>query len=163
VTIAYGSLTNTDAAVYQVIADGHLVPVTTLAPPTPSSVALLAAEANGVQSGVGTASGRRVAEAAYSMRISGTQYVVVLQSSLEDIDSTVKLTSRRDRSGSACSPTKPPPCRRSPASRLATRLCRHRRELRLISNPNNAPTRQKPIQHRFAQRCLIAALIKLVE
>ena len=99
VTIAYGSLTNTDAAVYQVIADGHLAPVTTLAPPTPSSVALSAAEANGVQSGVGTASGRRVAEAAYSMRISGTQYVVVLQSSLEDIDSTVKLTSRRSLLG----------------------------------------------------------------
>ncbi len=99
VTLAYGSLTNTDAAVYQIIADGHLVPVTTLAPPTPSSVALAAAEANGVQSGVGAASGRRVAEAAYRMRISGTQYVVVLQSSLEDIDSTVKLTSRRSLLG----------------------------------------------------------------
>ena len=99
VTLAYGSLTNTDAAVYQVIADGRLVPVTTLAPPTPSSVAVAAAEANGVQSGVGTASGRRVGEAAYRMRISGTQYVVVLQSSLEDIDSTVKLTSRRSLLG----------------------------------------------------------------
>ena len=99
VTASYGTLTNTDASVYQVITPDYLVPVTTLAPPDPSPIAVAAATGTNVQSGVGTASGRRVAEAAYSMRIDGTQYVVVLQSSLEDIDSTVTLTSRRSLLG----------------------------------------------------------------
>ncbi len=99
VTAAYGTLTNTQAAVYQAITRNQLVPVTTPAPTTVSPVALQAATEEGVQSGVGTISNRRVAEAAYSMRIDNTHYVVLLQSNLDDIDSTVALTSRRSLLG----------------------------------------------------------------
>ena len=99
VTAAYGQLTNTDAAVYQAMSGTELVPVTAMAPQQPSPIARAAATGSGVQKGtVGSGTSRR-AEAAYPMVIDGTAYVVVLASSLDDVDAAVRLTIRRSLLG----------------------------------------------------------------
>lgn len=99
VTAAYGQLTNTDAAVYQAMSATELVAVTAMAPRQPSPIALAAATGSGVQKGtVGSGTSRR-AEAAYPMVIDGTAYVVVLSSSLDDVDAAVRLTIRRSLLG----------------------------------------------------------------
>ena len=95
VTAAYGQLTNTDASVYQALSPTRLVPVTSMAPQDPSPIALAAAAGDGVQKGVVGSTTNRRAEAAYPMEISGTVYVVVLSSNLDDVNAAVRLTIRR--------------------------------------------------------------------
>jgi signal transduction histidine kinase len=99
VTAAYGQLTNTDASVYQAMGTTQLVPVTGMAPPEPSPIALAAAAGTGVQQGVVGSAANRRAEAAYPMQIDGTTYVVVLSSSLDDVDASVRLTIRQSLIG----------------------------------------------------------------
>lgn len=96
--VAYGNLTNTDAAVYQLLG-AQLTPVTSLAPPTASAMAMAAATGTGVHAGVITVGDRRFAQAAYPMDIAGTRYVVTLSSSLADVDQSVQLTIRRSALG----------------------------------------------------------------
>ena len=95
---AYGNLTNTDAAVYQLVG-ARLVPVTAPAPPTVSDVAIAAAQSSGVERGVVRLGGNRYAQAAYPMEVAGSRYVVTLSSSLADVDQSVRLTIRRSLLG----------------------------------------------------------------
>ena len=98
IAAAYGTLTNTDAAVYQLVG-GSLVAVTAPAPATASPIAVAAASGTRVEHGVVRIDGRRYAQAAYAMDIAGTRYVVTLSSSLADVDQSVRLTIRRSLLG----------------------------------------------------------------
>ena len=94
-TAAYGAITNAQATVYQVVAGDQLAAVTQPAPSSPGAVARRAASSTGVERGVGQRGDARVAEAAYTMQIGGTRYVVLLQSDLGNVDAAVALTQRR--------------------------------------------------------------------
>ncbi len=98
-TAAYGAITNTQATVYQVVAGDQLAAVTEPAPPTPGGVARRAAASSDVEQGVGQRGNVRVAEAAYTMQVGGTRYVVLLQSNLGNVDAAVALTRRRSLLG----------------------------------------------------------------
>ncbi|MGI9117868.1 MAG: sensor histidine kinase [Gaiellales bacterium] len=98
-TAAYGQLTNTDAAVYQVMGPTELVPVTAPTPPGGSAVAEAAATRPGIAKGVVSVGGTRMAQAAYPMEIAGTRYVVLLSSTLDDVDASVALTIRQSLIG----------------------------------------------------------------
>lgn len=95
---SYGALTGTQATVYQVVGD-RLSPISDPAPPTVGPVALEAIGARGVRTGIRREGTRRTAEAAYAMRIGGTEYVVLLQSNLAAVDDAVALTVRRSLLG----------------------------------------------------------------
>lgn len=95
---SYGALTGTQATVYQVVGD-RLSPISDPAPPTVGAVALDAIGASGVQTGIRRDGARRTAEAAYAMRIGGTEYIVLLQSNLAAVDDAVALTVRRSLLG----------------------------------------------------------------
>lgn len=99
VTAAYGALTDTQASVFQRIGEGRLVPVTEPVAAGASPAAARAAVEAGVQSGTARVGREEVAEAAYAMRIGDAVYVVLLQSSLADIDDAVRLTVRRSLIG----------------------------------------------------------------
>jgi signal transduction histidine kinase len=99
VTAAYGALTDTEARVFQRIGEGRLVPVTEPVARGASPAAARAADDAGIQSGTATVGGVEVAEAAYAMRIGDAVYVVLLQSSLADVDAAVRLTVRRSLVG----------------------------------------------------------------
>ena len=99
VTAAYGQLTNTDAAVYQEVSSTTLVPVTAMAPRQASDVALAAAAGDSLSRGVTGSGSTRRAEAAFPMVVAGTRYIVVLSSSLDDVDASVRLTIRRSLLG----------------------------------------------------------------
>ena len=92
---AYGNLVNADAAVYQELGSGRLVPVTSPAPQRAGPVADATGTSGAAHKGVVDVGGRRSAQAAYAMDIGGTRYVVVLSSSLQDVDQSVRVTLRR--------------------------------------------------------------------
>ena len=96
---AYGRLTDTDAVVYQLIGANRLVPVTAPAPRSPGAIAGETAATGALHEGVATADGKRWAQAAYAMDIAGARYVVVLSSSLDDVDESVGATLRRTALG----------------------------------------------------------------
>ncbi|MFM8611663.1 MAG: sensor histidine kinase [Actinomycetota bacterium] len=99
VTAAYGALTDTQAYVFQRIDAGRLVPVTEPIAPGASPAAARAAVDAGIQRGTARVGREEVAEAAYAMRIGDAVYVVLLQSSLADVDAAVRLTVRRSLVG----------------------------------------------------------------
>jgi signal transduction histidine kinase len=144
VTAAYGQLTNTDAAVYQVLSADELVPVTAMAPPQGSPIAISAASATGVVQGVTQSGDRRVAEAAYPMDLGGTRYVVVLASKLDDVDASVRLTIRRSLLGALIAIPLAVFIGALAAALLTRRLRRLERSARQISSGNlNEPIRDR--------------------
>lgn len=96
---AYGRLTDSDVAVYQLIGASRLVPVTAPAPRSAGALAEETAATGRQHQGTAMADGRRTAQAAYALDIAGTRYVVVLSSSLEDVDQSVSVTIRRTALG----------------------------------------------------------------
>ncbi len=99
VTRAYGELTDTEAFVYQRLGGGRLVPITEPLAEGSSPAAERAAAEAGVQRGTARIATGEVAEAAYAMRIGDAVYVVLLRSSLADVDAAVRLTVRRSAIG----------------------------------------------------------------
>lgn len=99
VTRAYGELTDTEAFVYQRLGGGRLVPITEPLAEGSSPAAERAATDAGVQRGTARVATGEVAEAAYAMRIGNGVYVVLLRSSLADVDAAVRLTVRRSAIG----------------------------------------------------------------